>query len=263
MSWNGLKKAVNRAGTNVMMKTGQVERTDDTVFKREEAMYRTMEKNTSALHKEAKAYLDAVRSVSASSTRIATTIDLFFGSDAGEQAMSANAYKRAVEEWEGSVSRSIDAPYRATVLEPVGKLCSYFPEINNAISKRHKKLLDYDAARSKARKLGEKPPNDPSKLPLAEQEAETAEEIYKIIDEQLRNDLPQILDLRVPYLDPSFECMIRMQSHFATDGYEKLGGVQRYFAEGVREDYAAGGLDAQVEGCLQEMRELTICGLSA
>lgn len=39
-----------------------------------------------------------------------------------------------------------------------------------------------------------------------------------------------------------------MQSHFATDGYEKLGGVQRYFAEGVREDYAAGGLDAQVSG---------------
>ncbi len=37
-----------------------------------------------------------------------------------------------------------------------------------------------------------------------------------------------------------------MQTHFATDGYEKLGGVQRYFAEGVREEYAAGGLDAQV-----------------
>lgn len=37
-----------------------------------------------------------------------------------------------------------------------------------------------------------------------------------------------------------------MQSHFATDGYEKLGGVQRYFAEGVREQYAAGELDAQV-----------------
>jgi len=163
-----------------------------------------------------------------------------------------------------------DAPYRATVLEPVGKLCSYFPEINNAISKRNKKvrlrfsapswprqrsqhagadlfarlsllhstptpyalsprhlhlhharllpashrpsplqLLDYDAARSKARKLGEKPPADASKLPLAEQEADNAEEIYKIIDEQLRNDLPQILDLRVPYLDPSFECMVR------------------------------------------------------
>lgn len=37
-----------------------------------------------------------------------------------------------------------------------------------------------------------------------------------------------------------------MQTHFASDGYEKLGGVQRYFPEGVRDDYAAGGLDAQV-----------------
>lgn len=37
-----------------------------------------------------------------------------------------------------------------------------------------------------------------------------------------------------------------MQTHFAADGYEKLGGVQRYFADGVRDDYAAGGLDAQV-----------------
>lgn len=52
------------------------------------------------------------------------------------------------------------------------------------------------------------------------------------------SDLPQILDLRIPYLDPSFECMVsslsllvivchvnsflnkiqvRMQSHFAAD----------------------------------------------
>lgn len=33
-----------------------------------------------------------------------------------------------------------DAPYRSTVLEPIGKLCSYWPEINNAVSKRHKKV---------------------------------------------------------------------------------------------------------------------------
>lgn len=66
-----------------------------------------VEKNSQALHKEAKAYLDAVRSVSASSTRIGTTLDLFFGSDAGEAAMSANAYKRAVEEMEGNIARTI------------------------------------------------------------------------------------------------------------------------------------------------------------
>lgn len=71
------------------------------------SLFSRLEKNANALQKEAKAYLDAVRSLSASSTRIATTIDLFFGSDAGEQAMAATAYKRAVEEMEGSVSRGI------------------------------------------------------------------------------------------------------------------------------------------------------------
>lgn len=49
--------------------------------------------------------------------------------------------------------------------------------------------------------------------------------------------------------------MIRLQSHFATDGYEKLGGIQRYFAEGVREEYASGGLDAQVSSTFLRLAE--------
>ena len=89
-----------------------------------------------------------------------------------------------------------------------------------------------------------------------------------MLNEQLIQELPQLLDLRVPFFDPSFEAMIRMQCKFAEEGYEKLGGVQRcdrpwfpfslhkppcsppcqsrYFADNVRDDYAAGQLDAQV-----------------
>jgi hypothetical protein len=48
------------------------------------------------------------------------------------------------------------------------------------------------------------------------------------MNEQLISELPQLLDLRVPYFDPSFEAMIRMQAKFAEEGYEKLSGVQRY-----------------------------------
>ncbi len=90
-----------------------------------------------------------------------------------------------------------------------------------------------------------------------------------MMNEQLISELPQLLDLRIPYFDPSFEAMIRMQCKFAEEGYEKLGGVQRfalflfacgpplpesclpgllcrYFDDSVRDDYAAGQLDAQV-----------------
>jgi hypothetical protein len=60
------------------------------------------------------------------------------------------------------------------------------------------------------------------------------------MNDQLVQELPQLIDLRIPYFDPSFEAMIRMQCKFAEEGYEKLGGVQRYFHA-----FLPAGVDAQ------------------
>lgn len=119
--------------------TGQVDKTIDQGFADEEEKYRILEKESQALMKEAKNYLDAIRSLAASQARISDTIDGFYN-DSSEAAMAANSYKRAVEELDNKTARELDAPYRATVLEPVGKLCSYFPEINKTIEKRNKKV---------------------------------------------------------------------------------------------------------------------------
>ena len=94
----------------------------------------------------------------------------------------------------------------------------------------------------------------------AQQELDEAKEVFDLLNDQIVREMPILLEQRVPYFDPSFEAMIRMQCKFAEEGYEKLSGVQRYFDDRVRDDYAAGQLDAQVEGVLQEMRELSICG---
>lgn len=62
----------------------------------------------------------------------------------------------------------------------------------------------------------------------AQQEHDDAKEVFEYMNTQLIEELPQLLELRVPFFDPSFEAMIRMQCKFAEEGYEKLGGVQRY-----------------------------------
>lgn len=62
----------------------------------------------------------------------------------------------------------------------------------------------------------------------AQQEHDDAKEVFEFMNSQLIEELPQLLELRVPFFDPSFEAMIRMQCKFAEEGYEKLGGVQRY-----------------------------------
>ncbi|KAG8896094.1 hypothetical protein FRB99_000192 [Tulasnella sp. 403] len=200
--------------------------------------------------------------MTAAQARLANTIDTFYGAAdrTSDGAMAGHAYKRAVDDLDGVITREFDAPYRTTVLEPVGKMASFFPIINETIGKREKKMLDYDAARSRLRKLVDKPSEDPTKLPKAQQENDETKEVFDLLNDQLIAELPQLLDLRIPYFDPSFEAMIRMQVKFAEEGYEKLGGVQRYFAENVRDDYAGGQLDIQVENVLQEMRELSICG---
>ncbi|CAD6571659.1 MAG: hypothetical protein TREMPRED_000341 [Tremellales sp. Tagirdzhanova-0007] len=290
MSWGGLKKATNRMGTTLMQKTGYVERTVDREFAEEEGRYRTMEKETNNLQKDSKTYLDAMRAMASSQTRIAETVGLFYSTDSSSDgAMTGHAYKAAVDEMDIGVARDLDAPYRATVLEPIGKLNNYYSTINSAIDKRNHKvgcrpnlytptmnlyrrfgvkpgltilyqMLDYDSSRAKVKKLVEKPADDTTKLPRAQAEHDEARDIFNILNEQLITELPMLLDLRVPYLDPSFEAMIRCQLRFAEEGYEKLSGVQRYFADHIRDDYANGALDGQVEGVLDEMKELSIFG---
>ncbi|PSR81167.1 hypothetical protein PHLCEN_2v6502 [Hermanssonia centrifuga] len=248
----------------LLQKTGQIERTIDREFAEEESKFKIYEKECQALQKDSKGYLDAMRAMTAAQARLADTIDTFYSASdkSSESAMAAHAYKRGVEDLDTGIGRELDAPYRTTIMEPLGKMNAYFPVVHEHINKRNKKLLDYDAARNRLNKLIAKPSEDPTKLPKAQQEHDDAKEVFDMLNEQLISELPQLLDLRVPFFDPSFEAMIRMQCKFAEEGYEKLSGVQRYFEDNVRDDYAAGQLDAQVENVLQEMRELSICGAS-
>lgn len=148
--------------------------------------------------------------MTASQMRIAETIDAFYG-DAGTKDGVSRSYKQAVDELDAETIKALDGPYRTTVLEPISRFCAYFPDINECIKKRNHKLLDYDQMRAKVKKLVEKPDKDPGKLPRTEKEAQMAKDVYESLNEQLTTELPQLIDFRVPYLDPSFEALVKIQ----------------------------------------------------
>ncbi|KAK5459580.1 BAR adaptor protein Hob3 [Exophiala xenobiotica] len=238
---------------------GHVERTNDRDYEVEERRYRTMESAANRLQKEAKGYLDSLRAMTASQMRIAETIDAFYG-DAGTRDGVSRSYKQAVEDLDAETIKALDGPYRTTVLEPISRFCAYFPDINECIKKRNNKLLDYDAMRAKVKKLVEKPDKDVTKLPRAEKEAEMAKQAYEQLNEQLFTELPQLIDLRVPYLDPSFEALVKIQLRFCAEAYSRMAQVQQYLDPDTREQYARGDLDNRVEQVLSEIRDLTIAG---
>lgn len=107
----GFKKAVDRTKTQVMMKTGQVEKTNDRDFETELRRFRVMETAATKLQKEAKGYLDSLRAMTASQMRIAETIDAFYG-DAGTRDGVSRSYKKAVEDLDAETIKALDGPYR-------------------------------------------------------------------------------------------------------------------------------------------------------
>merc|ERR1712137_835684 len=203
MSWTGFKKGVNRATTQVLMKTGQVERTNDRDFETEQRRYRTMETAANKLQKEAKGYLDSLRAMTASQMRIAETIDAFYG-DTGTKDGVSRSYKQAVTDLDAETIKALDGPYRTTVLDPIQRFCSYFPDINACITKPSTSRWT-DRMRAQVKKLTDKPDKDVTKLPRAEKDEQLAKAAYDQLNDTLTAELPQLIDLRVPYLDPSFE----------------------------------------------------------
>ncbi|KAI9487481.1 MAG: hypothetical protein EXX96DRAFT_593596 [Benjaminiella poitrasii] len=214
-------------------------------------MLYSLEKKSEKLSKHAKEYIDSTRAIVASQTRLIQTIEKLYGDDAALNP-AINEYKRAIEAVENETKDKLDPAYRKAVLEPLARFLSYFPEINEAVKRRQKKLLDYDAQRAKVRKLIDKPVEDPQRLPRAEQEANMARELYENLNTILIDDLPKVVDLRVPYLDPIFEAMVKTQLTYSQMGYEKLEGMRNYIPNENEND-------KKVDDILQQMRELTIC----
>jgi len=67
--------------------------------------------------------------MTASQMRIAETIDAFYG-DAGTRDGVSRLYQHAVEELDAETIKALDGPYSTTVLEPISRVCVYFPDIN-------------------------------------------------------------------------------------------------------------------------------------
>ncbi|CAG8666291.1 5746_t:CDS:1, partial [Racocetra persica] len=88
----------------------------------------------------------------------------------------------------------------------------------------------------------------------AEQAANEAREIYESLNTQLVNELPRLIDLRVPYFNPTFEALVKIQLRFCQESYEGLNSLQEQFSDNDQ-------VDNKVEAVLQKMRDLAICGM--
>ncbi|CCK71599.1 uncharacterized protein KNAG_0H01850 [Huiozyma naganishii CBS 8797] len=262
MSWGGFKKAVNRAGNSVIIK--DVDKVNDREFDLQERRFRVLESAGVELQKESRSYLSSLRVMAAAQVTVAESIaSLYEGTNYDgvrkqDTTNVANYYLQCVQDFETDVVKRLDEPLSQTVIDPVTKFAMYFTEIDEAIKKRDHKQKDYVACKAKVRKSIDKPLKDTTKLPRLEKELQVAREIYDGLNEQLKVELPQLIALRCPYYDPSFEALIKIQTRFCTEGYSRLSQIQRYIDPKQRDAYSNGVLDGEVGRLLAQMQDLDI-----
>lgn len=263
MSWDGFKKAINRAGNSVLVK--DVDKTMDKDFDSEERRYKTLKAAGEKVQAASKGYLDSLRAVTASQVTIAEIVSNLYEDPSQNGSMysaSGNYYLQSVRELDEETVKQVDGPFRETILDPATKFVNYFREIDEAIKKRAHKKTDLDQCKAKVRRLVDKPAKDAGKLPRAEKEMSMAKDIYDELNDQLKTELPQLISLRVPFYDPSFESLVKIQLKFCTEGYSRLAQVQQQLDQASRDEYANGLLDSKIDDLLTQMNGLSIASLA-
>lgn len=264
MSWNGFKKAVHRALAPVSVKAG--DKALDKDFDIEDRRYQQLRKAGQALQKALKGYRDLLRSVSAAQVSIAEIVSNPY--DQGVLATGQNysqvgqTYLQTVRDLEEATVEQVVGPVQETILDPITAFSNYFTETDAAIKKRAHKKTDLELCKAKVRKLTDKPAKDAAKLPQAEKELALAKDIYEELNDQLKAELPQLVALRVPFFDPSFEALVKIHKRFCTESYARLAQVQQYLDPQLRDDYAEGKLDGKMDDLIIQMNLLNIATLA-
>lgn len=252
MDFDDFKKQAGRMTTTILQKAGAVDKTLDKEFDDQERKFKSLEAKSNTLYLAGKSYLDSVRAMNLAQMKIAETVNHFFDETA-TLGLCGLKYKDATMKIDTDVRQPSDTDFRNCVLEPISRYNSIFPDVHVAIKRRNEKLLDYDAMRGKVKKLTEKPSDDASKLPRAEQMAMASRDAFERSNNQLKEEIPKLIEGRVGFFDPSFEALVKIQLEYYARSYDHLAPLQNYFGHG-----AGGDLNGKMQDILQRMRDLSI-----
>lgn len=177
MSWSGFKKAVNRAGAHIIMKTSKGRETSvDPEFDEKEKNFLIFEKLITELNAELANFKDTFVDLIDTQFKLVKALDSFYGdynfdieadNMVGINIESDGSANDKVNQRDGisldllrnlngirlTVLTQLNEPLDVTVFQPIKELNEYNDEIRKLIKKRGRKKFDFDASKSKLEKL--------------------------------------------------------------------------------------------------------------
>ncbi|KAJ3094299.1 hypothetical protein HDU96_001747 [Phlyctochytrium bullatum] len=259
MSWKGFTKAVARLPQMVMAKAGYSDETVDPEFNELEERFKAFETEAKKLHEDAKKFKDALSCLLAHQASFAATLHEVYQT-IGPQGSRRTSQSSVAAGGDGAVGRSVRSLDRETpeealvaaeqyaritavaresllpdldILErrlvlPTAELMALIEKVKRFIVKRAHKLLDHDRHRDSVKKMREKQDrsiSDERTLGKYEANLDQAAREYNAINNLLKQQIPVLLSLKAPFMDPCFLTLYWYQLRVArtlADGSREL-----------------------------------------
>jgi hypothetical protein len=77
--------------------------------------------------------------------------------------------------------------------------------------------------------------------------------VFEKINQTLMAEIPRLIDLRAPFLNPVFESMVKCQKEFNSAAFKRMDGIRGRF------DDKSSPASSNASEVLNEIRSLTIC----
>ncbi|KAJ3075209.1 hypothetical protein HDU98_008935 [Podochytrium sp. JEL0797] len=257
MSLKGFTKAVARLPHLVMAKSGYSTETVDPEFQDLEERFKLLDSSARKLSEDAKKFKDALSSMLSHQEVFAATLLEYKETDPTSL--------RAAQEFSnfGQTTREMLVPDLETIerrlVAPAADLVMLLDNVKKVITKRGHKLLDFDRHREAVKKLKEKERTvaDEKSLGKAEQAFDQANREYTHINNLLKTQLPVLLALKSPFIDPCFQTLYWYQLQVHQTLARAYGDLMRNpaFDAGVS---ASVGFEAKVEKQAKLLDDVTL-----
>uniref|UniRef100_A0A3B4C5Z6 BAR domain-containing protein n=1 Tax=Pygocentrus nattereri TaxID=42514 RepID=A0A3B4C5Z6_PYGNA len=186
------QKSMNRAQEKVLQKLGKTMETRDEQFEQCSANLNKQQMDGTRLFKDVKSYYNAVKVMHETSKRLSQTLKEIYESDwQGLEDLSV------IMESEDLLWNDYEEKLSDQVIRTMENYTSQFPDVKERVSKRGRKLVDYDSARHHLEALQNAKKKDEAKIAKAEEEFNKAQSVFEDINKELREELPVLYQSRI------------------------------------------------------------------
>ncbi|KAJ3587095.1 hypothetical protein NHX12_013485 [Muraenolepis orangiensis] len=204
-----VQRQISRSKEKVLQRLGKTVETRDEVFDSWLQRFQDQQSDGNRIHKDLKIYLSAVRDMRNASRRLSQSLFDAYETDwAGDEDLGA------IVEGEDLLWNDYEVKVSDQALRTMESYMGQFPDVRDRISKRGRKLVDYDRSMHQLESLQVAKKRDDVKITKAEDELNVAKEVYEAINTELKDDFPGFHDSRIGCYVSVFSALSSLRDTF-------------------------------------------------